>query len=476
MDDFWNNSETAPSTLDNFFDEESDVNWTGTSKDDSTKPQNTSNNDYYCSPTQQEVTNSKHRSSLSSGSLSSILDNISTHSDSAISGISGSKNKVGKALGEKLEALKPSVSNKWKIDGGSSHCSNCSAKNEEIHQLKMRLERAYSKHNISLPPEDTIQRIMLGHPYSLECYRMMDDKIKLLDCALDTMDSSTILLVLVFLKNTMKMSYFLKELQKRPHAIQVMLGRTEEAAMFKYELALQSQTSDLQIKNLVNALGTVFKDPFLTHESQMVKQHIELIEIQTNIDNVDSKDQSNAMLHEYPRATSLLGQSLLTSLYYSSMYHWHEPENVQSSPLFLKRNFKIADRQFLWTVLRARAKVKHWPLPTDLDNLLATKGLIGTLTALSGMSGGGKIVKNTLPIERVIDSLAATGAPSNVLSSYINLLGSNELKLKYGFAYKCHLAVIEAYIAQKNREGLETYLKQMTFGSPEYVKAEQALK
>ncbi|RXG51984.1 Spermatogenesis-defective protein 39-like protein, partial [Armadillidium vulgare] len=294
----------------------------------------------------------------------------------------------------------------------------------------MRLERAYSKHNISLPPEDTIHRIMLGHPYSLECYRMMDDKLKLLDCALDTMDSSTILLVLVFLKNTMKMSYFLKELQKRPHAIQVyisylkrrmdnievidlltMLGRTEEAAMFKYELALQSQTSDLQIKNLVNALGTVFKDPFLTHESQMVKQHVELI-----------------------------------------------------------------DRQFLWTVLRARAKVKHWPLPTDLDNLLATKGLIGTLTALSGMSGGGKIVKNTLPIERVIDSLAATGAPSNVLSSYINLLGSNELKLKYGFAYKCHLAVIEAYIAQKNREGLETYLKQMTFGSPEYVKAEQALK
>lgn len=55
------------------------------------------------------------------------------------------------------------------------------------------------------------------------------------------------------------------------------------------------------------------------------------------------------------------------------MYHWHEPENVQSSPLFLKKNFKIADRQFLWTVLRARAKVKHWPLPTDLDNLLATK-------------------------------------------------------------------------------------------------------
>lgn len=71
-------------------------------------------------------------------------------------------------------------------------------------------QNSYSRYNLTLLPDDTVNRILLGQPYSLECYRSHEDKIALVDTALETMDGSAILATLLHLKNTVKKSLFVK--------------------------------------------------------------------------------------------------------------------------------------------------------------------------------------------------------------------------------------------------------------------------
>ena len=48
----------------------------------------------------------------------------------------------------------------------------------------------------------------MGQPYFLENYRSKEDKLALLDAALYTLDSSTILAVVLFLQSTLKEKIF----------------------------------------------------------------------------------------------------------------------------------------------------------------------------------------------------------------------------------------------------------------------------
>ena len=79
------------------------------------------------------------------------------------------------------------------------------------------------------------------------------------------------------------------------------------------------------------------------------------------------------MLLEHPRATNLVDRSVLVTLFYCCMYHWESNFSNKNSPMSIKKTFNLSDKQFLWTALQGRARVKHWPLPVDFDNLFSTK-------------------------------------------------------------------------------------------------------
>lgn len=72
------------------------------------------------------------------------------------------------------------------------------------------LQNSFSRYNLTLPPEDTVKRMLLGQPYSLECYRSHEDKLAVLDTALATLDGSAILATIFHLKNTVKKNMFVK--------------------------------------------------------------------------------------------------------------------------------------------------------------------------------------------------------------------------------------------------------------------------
>ncbi|KAK7084834.1 hypothetical protein SK128_026664 [Halocaridina rubra] len=496
-DAYWGSTDTASSVLDNFFDEDSDVGWYGYSSDfniaakstTATTPRVSKNDTHSSSIVDNIISSSSSTHSISEG-LSGDLDNVSVSS--------GKLTKNVRAIGEKLDSWKPpSVSIKWNTQGsGSEACMHCESKTEEIIQLKKRLENSYSRYNFTLPPDDMVNRIILGQPYSLENYRSLEDKLALIDTALGTFDSSVIFVTVLHLKNTVKKSIFIKEMQSRAHAVQVYvhylkqrynyteaidflgsLGRHEEAAILTYKWTLSGKSPSLKVKNMTKSLQSHFSDPALAFESNMVKEHAKLIEQQIAIEEKDNGERSSQMLSEYPPESSIIESSLLDTLLYCSKYHWDVSESHIASPVALRKSHAISERQVLWTVLRGRAQVNHWPLPSDLDAWMGSKGLIGALSSLkSALSGVGRVVKATLPVDQVVYMLHGANAPPNVLAAYITLVDSLDLRLKLAVNCKSHQAVIEVYIALKDRDALEKYLKEIPVGSPEYVKAENALK
>lgn len=77
------------------------------------------------------------------------------------------------------------------------------------------LQNSYSRYNLTLPPDDTVNRIILAQPYSLESYRSLEDKLALLDTALGTMDGSAVLATVLHLKKSVKKSIFTTVSRKR---------------------------------------------------------------------------------------------------------------------------------------------------------------------------------------------------------------------------------------------------------------------
>lgn len=69
-------------------------------------------------------------------------------------------------------------------------------------------QNSYSRYNLTLPPDDTVNRIILGQPFSLESYRSLEDKLALLDTALGTLDGSAIMATILHLKKTVKKTIF----------------------------------------------------------------------------------------------------------------------------------------------------------------------------------------------------------------------------------------------------------------------------
>ncbi|KAG7176261.1 Spermatogenesis-defective protein 39-like [Homarus americanus] len=430
---YWGSTDTAPSALDNFFDEDSNVSWTGyaggyLSQSSKTAPCNGSGN------------------AVSHGgqpvpSCTSITDNITIHSvtDRAVVDIPGTGNNseklskgVGKAIGEKLDSWKPpSVSIKWNSSQGqgNGYCVQCSAKDNEISQLKKRLEE------------------MQERPHATQLYVT-----------------------------------YLKKRHNYAEAIDFLrlLGKPDDAAILAYEFALTSRAPEVKVKNMRKTLDNSFTDPNLSYEAKIVKENIKLLERQMAIDETDHNDLTNPMLTKYPRAANIVDKSLLTTLYYCCMYHWDSVESHAGSPMALRKAHSFTDHQVLWTILRGRARVNHWPLPNELDSWLGSKGLLGALGSItSAFSGAGKAIstlKSTLPIEQVVHTLSASGAPANVLAVYLALIDSIDTRLKLAMNYKCHQGVIDAYISQKDRDALEKYMHEIPAGSPEYLKAENALK
>ncbi|XP_078726651.1 spermatogenesis-defective protein 39 homolog isoform X4 [Lampetra fluviatilis] len=306
-------------------------------------------------------------------------------------------------------------------------------------------------------------------PYSLEQYRSLKEKLELLDRAVQFHDGNVITAILIFLKTTLRKEVLFGELITRTvaanHLVHLLkrsrdwkmlvelltsMGKADEAALMEYKTHQTMRDPEKRVAFLKRC----FSLPFSMEDSGHIRDQYTLLERQIIIEANDKKVEAAGTLEifkKYPRKASILFMPLVTTFYYCCFYHYAEQEGSLSCPVNLRKNFSITDKQFLWTALAARSKLKAW---TDVDSLLTTKRWFGTL-------------KKTAPIgfHRVVDIVSKNNAPPNVLHEYIMLVTDEELKLNLAIKHKCHSIVVDMLYQMRDRQQLLQYKKEVEAGS-----------
>uniref|UniRef100_A0A914QEC6 Uncharacterized protein n=1 Tax=Panagrolaimus davidi TaxID=227884 RepID=A0A914QEC6_9BILA len=139
--------------------------------------------------------------------------------------------------------------------------------------------------------------------------------------------------ILIF-KSTAASAYisYLRESGEHEELIDTLfsLGKNDEAAMVEFMLASKKRQSDTKIQALKKCLISGFTDPMLSAENGYVKDYINLLERQIPIDLTDDQNAkvggNNEIFVQFPKKASLIGQPLLTTLYYCCLYHYDLPK------------------------------------------------------------------------------------------------------------------------------------------------------
>lgn len=359
-----------------------------------------------------------------------------------------------------------------------------SRQDQEIKYLRQQLALAQSAVGTKLKVEDTLKRILNGQPVSLEQYKSKEEKLALLDKAIASHDGNAIITAVLFLKQTLREGLFNVELIRRPVAIDQylaylkaqfsmkeyesmleMLNRTEELAIVQYKKAVTVDDSMAKIHRLQACLKTYFETTAgMEHDSGLIQQQISLLQRQRPVDVADDmleKQGKHIMFNKVPRAASIVNKPVITTLYYCCLYHYEEGENLLSSPASIRKEHQLTEKQFLWTAVKARARVHKW---SDIDQLFTSKGFFG-----------GTKKKCVIGFNRVATILHKAGATPEIVCQYLMLVDDVTTRLELAQKFQCHDAVVETYRAQRDRQSLSAYYNKVKPNSREWFLAHHVL-
>lgn len=427
----------------------------------------------------------------SSGSLSS--SSVSSSSSSSLSSSSSKvsattvRNQTGKVTA-KQAVPQSSLTESASISDVISNTPQVSITEynklkAEIRRLKKDQQTSKGKARVPSVPE-TVKKIIRGEPYTLEVYKSLEDKLSLLDCSVSMHDGNAITTAVLFLKKTVKQRILHEVLRPRPKALKHLakylkehfdyteltelyrsVGEYEKAAMLQLNQAIKSKDPGVRLTKLKYIYRNSFDGfPELAEQTKYLKEYIDLLNRQLEIEDKDARDElekKNQALVAHPRQAPLPLCSMIITLYYCCRYHFGEPENVPSSPLAIRSTFKLTDKQYEWTVLSARAKLKQWK---GLEQMFQSKSLFGSVK-----------MKSAVGFDHVVESLHQHGAPEEVLRTYLNYIDDKTERLSLATKTKCHNVAIETLAAMKDRQKLEQYRGQLKGTAPEQAKITEYL-
>lgn len=256
--------------------------------------------------------------------------------------------------------------------------------------------------------------------------------------------------------------HFLKEIGDQKLLLDLFrfLDRTEELALSHYREHLNIQDPEKRKEFLESCISLSLS----AEDSAHIRDHYKLLERQIIIEEHDRHLEAagqTEIFQKHPRKASILYMPLVTTLFYSCFYHYTEAEGTLSSPISLKKTFRIPDKQYVLTALAARAKLRAWH---DVDALFTTKNWLGH-------------TKKRAPIgfHRVVEILHKNSAPIQILQEYVNLVEDVDTKLNLAIKFKCHDVVIETYRNVKDRQQLLAYRTKVDKGSAEEEKIDAIL-
>nr|CAD7263659.1 unnamed protein product [Timema shepardi] len=221
-------------------------------------------------------------------------------------------------------------------------------------------------------------------------------------------------------------------------------------AMKQFLLAVQATHNP---QRRIQKLKACLNNHFLATDKdrQLVENYVKLLEWQLSMAGTDAE-----------LCKTLVGQSVLESLSHACRHHWGEPRGTAGSPLTLSSQQGVSARHFQWTVLNVRASLQAWD---DIDGLFITKSWLG-----------GQKVKSVVLMERIVEQLHRHKAPYEVLLKYLGLIDNLDKRMAVARRIKCHKAVIDVFVLQRDRQALTLYKASLLAQSEDYFYAENALR
>lgn len=355
----------------------------------------------------------------------------------------------------------------------------------EHRKLQKHLEQVRLERYRAADPEHTIRRLLRNDSVSLDLYRSKKEKLDLLEAALESYDGNVIIAVVLALERSLKTSIFLDILKQKPvaahHYVSYLkdmknydqltstlsaLNRTEEVALVLYSVACKKPPNE-RIVYLKKCLNSCTAIPSLQAFSKSVNEYIDLLERQIIIEDADEaliKDGKNKIFQQYPKTTTLIGRPVLTTLYYSCLYHFDLPVNAYASPLSIKEFFNMTEKQYAWMAISALTRLKRW---NDIERVLMSKKLLGG-------------VKIQCPFAWrhlfTIISSDEQQPPKEILCKFLRAIPDiNERQYLANQFPEASEVIIECMVAQKDRIALNEFLARLTPHTVEFYKALNAL-
>mmetsp|Transcript_42605 Transcript_42605/g.87074 ORF Transcript_42605/g.87074 Transcript_42605/m.87074 type:complete len:893 (+) Transcript_42605:174-2852(+) len=262
-----------------------------------------------------------------------------------------------------------------------------------------------------------------GSAEALTKCRSLQDKRVALDAAVRLSNRDTILLVVLWLRETLKYDLFMDEISLRPRAVKIyaeylrdtwrweqletffvsvravemvrykdrpQLQRTDscvELALCMVRRALSKEAPDEQIKVLKEVVdysktvprGTLWETSQLEVVADWSKDWMELtrrqVEVEKNDSNAEKKAQATTerptdlsnvsseaavpLFTRFPRR-NVIGMSVLDLMQYLALYHANDKEDQISSPKGLKKALSISEKLFWFAAFSSLARVGLW--------------------------------------------------------------------------------------------------------------------
>ncbi|KAK6058442.1 hypothetical protein COOONC_03988 [Cooperia oncophora] len=142
----------------------------------------------------------------------------------------------------------------------------------EHRKLQRHLEAVRHDRYRAPDVKEAVRRLLKGDPVSLEWYRSKEEKIQLLDAAIDIIDGNVI----------------------------------------------------LAVQALKKCVRSGFSDPTLGAETAVVTDYISLLERQMPINAADDQSK-NTIFSAFPKNASLVGKPVIATYYYCCLYHYDDP-------------------------------------------------------------------------------------------------------------------------------------------------------
>ncbi|CAH0555201.1 unnamed protein product [Brassicogethes aeneus] len=311
------------------------------------------------------------------------------------------------------------------------------------------------------PVEETIKKMSYSQKYYLPQYQQFDEKMLLLDLAIETLDGNVIIKIVLFLKATLRQNIFYHQVAKRKLAVRHYAnylistsGFQELADMY---MATGNSYNMIEIyyligKNITNK-ETVFKKL-----EQFMMEHLQKVGNDEKSELYDQMDFLRWQIENKQQSESVIEQlAVLCKI------EWTKNKNNNEKVMAFKKLLRIDDFIFEWTILNVLASMELWP---QINNLFIKPNWLTKKHTF----------KSIINPELFVYCIGKHNPSKDILEQYLNFISDSETSLHLGKKLNCHKFVIQHFINQKDRNSLVNYRSKIPPQIEEYFLIEQALK